>query len=112
MVQIVPKFDSFENVTDDDELTLKFEYNVMKESDVEDDKNYIRVDANLINNQDSIRSMVLEKINNGDEVIFVDAIIEFNNGETFYDRVYKIYDDINPELIYVLESFILNLLAG
>ena len=38
MVQIVPKFDSFENVTDDDELTLKFEYNVMKESDVEDDK--------------------------------------------------------------------------
>ena len=33
MVQIVPKFDS-----DDDELTLKFEYNVMKESDVEDDK--------------------------------------------------------------------------
>jgi len=38
MVQIVPKFESFANVTDDDELTLKFEYNVMKESPVEDDK--------------------------------------------------------------------------
>lgn len=38
MVQIVPKFESFANVMDDDELTLKFEYNVMKESPVEDDK--------------------------------------------------------------------------
>ena len=37
MVQIVPKFESFANVMDDDELTLKLEYNVMKESPVEDD---------------------------------------------------------------------------
>ena len=88
------------------------EARISTSSDVEDDKKYIRVDANLINNQDSIRSMVLEKINNGDEVIFIDAIIEFKNGETFYDRVYKIYDDINPKLIYVLESLILNHLAG
>lgn len=38
MVQVIPKFESFANVMDDDELTLKFEYNVMKESPVEDDK--------------------------------------------------------------------------
>ena len=38
MVQVIPKFESFANVMDDDELVLKFEYNVMKESPVEDDK--------------------------------------------------------------------------
>ena len=38
MVQVIPKFESFANVMDDDELVLKFEYNVMKESPVEDDR--------------------------------------------------------------------------
>ncbi|MBT8318060.1 MAG: hypothetical protein HKP59_10590 [Lutibacter sp.] len=81
-------------------------------SDVVDDKKYIRVYAKLINNQDGIRSLVLEKINNGDEVVFEDAIIVFASGEIIYDRVLRVHDRINPELIYVLESHIINPLAS
>lgn len=81
-------------------------------SDVVDDKKYIRVDAKLINNQDGIRSLVLEKINKGDEVVFKDAIIEFDGGEIVHDKVLRIYDRINPELIYVIESHIISPLAS
>ncbi|SNR32626.1 hypothetical protein SAMN06265371_101293 [Lutibacter agarilyticus] len=77
-------------------------------SDVEVDKKYIRVDVKLINFDIRIRSMVLEEINKGDEVVFKDAIIEFEDKSTFYDKVLRIYDRINPELIYVIESHILN----
>ena len=76
-------------------------------SNIEDNKKYIKVDANLINFDDRIRSMVLEKINNGDQVVFEDAIIEFDSKHTYYDKVLRIYDNINPELIYVIESHIL-----
>ena len=38
MVQVIPKFESFANVMDDDELVLKFEYNVLDESEIKDDK--------------------------------------------------------------------------
>ena len=75
---------------------------------VEGDKKYIKVDANLINFNDGIRSMVLEKIKNGDKVIFEDAIIKFQDKQTINDKVFRIYDNINPKLIYVLESHILN----
>ena len=77
-------------------------------SNVEDNKKYIKVDAKLINFDDRIRSMVLEKINNGDEIVFEDAVIEFNDKQTLNDKVFRIYDKINPQLIYVLESHILN----
>ena len=51
---------------------------------------------------------VLEEINNGREVVFKDVIIDFNNNNTYYDKALRIYDKINPELIYVIESHILN----
>jgi len=76
-------------------------------SNVEVNKRHLKVDANLINFDDRIRSMILEKINNGNEVVFEDAIIEFYNKYTYYDKVLRIYDEINPELIYVIESHIL-----
>ena len=76
-------------------------------SNVEDDKKYIKVDAKLINFDDRIRSMVLEDINNGDEVVFEEAVIVFPNQQTYNDKVLRIYDYINPELIYVIESHIL-----
>lgn len=71
------------------------------------DKKYIQVDAKLINFDDRIRSVVLEKINNGPQVVFEDAIIEFDSKNTYYDKVFRINDTINPELIYVIESHIL-----
>jgi hypothetical protein len=77
-------------------------------SDVPNEKKYIKVNAGLINFNDGIRSRVLDEINNGTEVVFRDAIIEFNNKYTYYDKVLRIYDKINPELIYVIESHILN----
>lgn len=77
-------------------------------SNIEDDNKYIKVDAKLINFGDSIREMVLEKIDNGDEVVFEDAIINFPNKSTYHDKVLQVYDKINPELIYVIESHIIN----
>lgn len=76
--------------------------------DVVDANKYIRVDVKLINFDDRIRSRVLDEINNGREVVFKDAIIEFNNKHSYHDKVLRIYDEINPELIYVIESHILN----
>jgi len=78
-----------------------------KSSDVEVDKKYIKVDARLINFDDRIRSIILEKINNGNEVVFEDAIIVFDNEHTIYDKVLRIYDEINPKFTYVIESHIL-----
>jgi hypothetical protein len=76
-------------------------------SDVVEAEKYIKVDAKLINFDDRIRSRVLEEINKGNEVVFEDAIIEFNNKQTYHDKVLRVYDKINPELIYVIESHIL-----
>jgi hypothetical protein len=78
-------------------------------SNLVDDKKHIKIDARLINFTDRIKSKVLNEINNGKEVVFRDAIIEFQNNQIHYDKVMKIYDKINPNLTHVLESHIFNL---
>jgi hypothetical protein len=60
---------------------------------------------NELNLTDRIKDEVLSRINNGDEVKFLDAKIDFF-GELVSDRVVKIHDDINPNQIYVTESYL------
>lgn len=66
----------------------------------------IVVDAFKLNHSVGIRSQILEKMRNSEELIFVDAIIEFGKNDTMDDKVLKIYDKQNPEACYVAESFI------
>lgn len=76
-------------------------------SKIEVKEEFIKIDVKLINFSDRITAMIQEKINNGTEIIFKDAIIEFDDKYTCKDKVLRIYDDINPKLIYVIESHIL-----
>jgi hypothetical protein len=43
---------------------------------------------------------------NGEELIFVNAVIEFDKNDMMMDKVLKIYDKQNPQACYVSESFI------
>lgn len=45
---------------------------------------------------------------NGEELVFVDAVIEFDKNDTIMDKVLKIDDKKNPEACYVSESFIMS----
>ena len=42
------------------------------------------------------RSLILERMKNGEELIFVDAVIEFGKDDTIKDKVLKIHDRNNP----------------
>lgn len=52
--------------------------------------------------------MILERMKNGEELVFVDAIIEFDKNDTIMDKVLKFQDKQNPEVCYVSESFIMS----
>jgi uncharacterized membrane protein YdcZ (DUF606 family) len=54
----------------------------------------------------SVKNQILERMKNGEELVFVDAVIEFGKGDTMLDKVLKICDKQNPEACYVSESFI------
>nr|WP_315262875.1 hypothetical protein [uncultured Flavobacterium sp.] len=53
-----------------------------------------------------VKVQILERMKNGEELIFVDAVIEFGKNDTMLDKVLKIHDKQNPEACYVSESFI------
>jgi hypothetical protein len=59
-----------------------------------------------LNHGVSVRNQILERLKNGEELIFVDAVIEFGEDNTMLDKVLKIYDKQNPDACYVSESFI------
>jgi hypothetical protein len=66
----------------------------------------IVVDASNINHSLRVKTQILERMKNGEELIFVDAVIEFGKNDMMTDRVLKIDDKQNPEAYYVSESFI------
>jgi hypothetical protein len=72
--------------------------------DVKEEK--IIMNASKLNHGISIRNQILERMKNGEELIFVDAVIEFGKDDTITDKVLKIYDKQNPEASYMSESFI------
>lgn len=68
----------------------------------------IVVEASELNHGLSVKNQILERIKNGEKLIFVDAVIEFDKNDTMLDKVLKIYDKQNPEACYVSESFIMS----
>jgi len=67
----------------------------------------LEVDANTLNFSDRIKSLLLEKINNGEQLNFIDAKIVFGENDTIKDKVLLIQDFLNPFAKYVIESHIL-----
>lgn len=43
---------------------------------------------------------------NGEELIFVDAVIDFDKNYMMMDKLLKIYDKQNDESCYLSESFV------
>lgn len=76
------------------------------EKNLEGIEERIVVNASKLNHGVSVRNLILEKLKNGQELIFVDAVIEFGKNDKIMDKVLKIYDKQNPEACYVSESFI------
>jgi hypothetical protein len=66
----------------------------------------IVVDASNITHSLRVKAILLERMKNGEELIFVDAVIEFGKNDTMMDRVLRIDDKQNPQACYVSESFI------
>ncbi|MDL2141796.1 hypothetical protein QQY79_04645 [Flavobacterium tructae] len=67
----------------------------------------VQIDAKLINFSDRIKAIVLEKMENGQKLIFEKADIVFSPNDIVSDKVLKIYDALNPEANYVMQSYIM-----
>jgi hypothetical protein len=76
------------------------------ETNPDTEKERIIVDASTLNHGVSVRNQILERLKNGEELIFVDAVIEFGKDDTMLDKVLKIHDKQNLDACYVSESFI------
>lgn len=68
----------------------------------------LKIDARDINYCDGIKNKLLERIQNGELLNFVDAEIIFTEDYILRERVLEIYDMLNSSAPYVLESFILD----
>jgi hypothetical protein len=80
----------------------------IKKSSTKDEKKpkSIEISADLINFNIRIKELLLEKIGNGIELNFIDAVIKFVDGDNLYDKVMLVHDPINLGLKYVTYSYI------
>lgn len=67
---------------------------------------FLEVKADAINFSDSVKSVLLEKINNGEHLNFVDATIIFGKNDRIRDKVILVQDIINPKANYVTQSYL------
>jgi hypothetical protein len=75
---------------------------------LKDEKNPIlEIDVEVLNFSDRIKSMLQEKITNGEQLDFVDATIVFGKNDTIKDKVLMIRDRLNPKANYVIQSHVL-----
>ena len=70
------------------------------------ESNTLCVDASQISFSIRMKELVLEKINQGKTIEFTDAIIKFEDGYTYKDRILAIKDDFNPSHKYITYSHI------
>jgi hypothetical protein len=76
---------------------------------VEKNEEQIIIEFSKLNSNAKIVDMYREKMENGEQLCFIDAIIEFAKDDTLPQRVLKIDDQSNPKACYLAESSILNL---
>ncbi|WP_281637043.1 hypothetical protein [Flavobacterium marginilacus] len=67
----------------------------------------LEVNVEALNFSDRIKSMLQEKITNGEQLNFVDATIVFGKNDTIKDKVLMIQDRLNPKANYVIQSHVL-----
>jgi transcriptional regulator len=67
----------------------------------------LEIDVESLNFSDRIKSMLQEKITNGEQLDFMDATIVFGKNDTIKDKVLMIQDRLNPKANYVIQSHIL-----
>jgi hypothetical protein len=72
-----------------------------------DEVSVLEVHAETLNFSDRIKSVLLEKMNSGEQLDFVDATIVFGKNDTIKDKVLLIRDAFNPKANYVIQSHIL-----
>lgn len=72
-----------------------------------DEVSLLEVDAKALNFSDRIRTVLLEKISNGEQLDFIDASIIFCKNDRIKDKVLLIRDAFNPDANYVIQSHIL-----
>lgn len=77
-------------------------------TNLDNKKERIVIDASNITHSLRVKALILERIKNGEELIFVDAVIDFGKNDTMMDKVLKIYDKQNQDACYVSESFIMS----
>jgi len=87
-------------------LSITNENAPTSETNLDTQKERIIVDASTLNHGVSVRNQILERMKNGEELVFVDAVIEFGKNDTMLDKVLKIHDKQNSDACYVSESFI------
>lgn len=87
----------------------KDELNVIKSKHVPKVENtsLLEIDVEAINFSDRIKSMLQQKITNGEQLEFMDAIIVFGKNDTIKDKVLMIRDRLNPKANYVIQSHVL-----
>ena len=66
----------------------------------------IIVDVSQLNHGVNIKNLILQRIANGEQLNFSDAVIQFDVNDSMVDKVLKIHDEQNPEACYVTASFI------
>ncbi|EJG03405.1 hypothetical protein [Flavobacterium sp. F52] len=66
----------------------------------------LRIDAKLINFGDRVKTLILEKIEKGQHLNFENAEIIFGTDDIVNDKVLKIYDEFNPNAMYVMKSYL------
>jgi transcriptional regulator len=67
----------------------------------------LEIHVEALNFSDRIKSMLQEKITNGEQLEFMDATIVFGKNDTIKDKVLMIRDRLNPKANYVIQSHVL-----
>lgn len=98
-----------QNPVMDSPKETKVELNVIKRKHVPkvEKISVLEIDVEALNFSDRIKSMLQEKITNGEQLDFVDATIVFGKNDTIKDKVLMIRDRLNPKAKYVIQSHIL-----
>jgi hypothetical protein len=87
----------------------KVELNVIESKHVPkvEKTSVLEINVEALNFSDRFKSMLQEKITNGEQLNFVDATIVFGKNDTMKDKVLMIRDRFNPKAKYVIQSHIL-----
>ncbi len=74
--------------------------------EVKDEIEYFFVPLDELNFSEGLKNRVLDKINAGVQLKYIDAILKFDESTMYIDKVVRINDSINKELKYITHSYL------